>query len=124
MMAQPEPPISLICRHSPACRSVWLVSTVISNPIGCLAVVNGAHRRTILPLPKRCPSRGAITTLDVIEWAVRGKHVRSIVHQTPLQCRQYAPRSAQDWTGGDADPDPSSCTRCFKRVWWSSDGVC
>jgi hypothetical protein len=29
---------------------------------GALAVVNGAHRRTILPLPKRCLSRGAITS--------------------------------------------------------------
>src|SRR5262249_23163866 len=61
-----------------------------------LAVVNGAHRRTILPLPKTCPSRRAMTTLDVIGWAVRRTHVRSIVHQIPLQCRQYAPRSAQD----------------------------
>jgi hypothetical protein len=30
-------------------------------------VVNRAHRRTISAAPKRCPSRGAIPTLDVAQ---------------------------------------------------------
>ena len=51
---------------STACWIVWLISAGISNQIGCLAVVNGAHCQTILPLPERCLSRGAIATLDVV----------------------------------------------------------
>jgi hypothetical protein len=60
----------------------------VGHEHGVLAVVNGAHRRTISPFLERCPSRGAITTLDVVEGPFGGSYVRLISDETPLQCRQ------------------------------------
>src|SRR6516165_1648142 len=61
--------------------------------LGCLAVVNGAHRRTILPLPKRCLSRGAITTLDVVQGPFGG----SMSHPSPTRRRFNAGNNRRVW---------------------------
>src|SRR6516162_9927646 len=58
-----------------------------------LAVVNGAHRRTILPLPKRCLSRGAITTLDVVQGPCGG----SMSHPSPTRHRFNAGNKRRVW---------------------------
>src|SRR6516162_8282517 len=58
-----------------------------------LAVVNGAHRRTILPLPKRCLSRGAITTLDVVQGPFGG----SMSHPSPTRHRFNAGNKRRVW---------------------------
>ena len=56
-------------------------------------MVNGAHRRTILPLPKRCLSRGAITTLDVVQGPFGG----SMSHPSPTRRRFNAGNNRRVW---------------------------
>jgi hypothetical protein len=50
-------------------------------------VVNRAHGRTILATPKEVPKsrRNFVGCRSAI---VRGSHVRSISHHTPLRCQQ------------------------------------